>query len=272
MRQIPPCRETVIPAKRLAHSSRVTWKRDPADWFDVRMADSFAVSEEPVAIAQGAGAWELPATLQLNEGVEATFEFEEQIVGFPRFTIDAPAGTIVELMIQEGHDPQKTRWLDSHHFSWSRFICRDGINEFEAADFESLRWLQLHVRGATRPVVIRDVGVHRREYAWPNEPLIRTSDPALQRLFDAGIKRCATRPSRQSSMAWVVSASSTAAIAATSCMRSGTRLAMGGLSAVFADLQRGPGLDGYFMDCWPANDRLARIAQKQNESCSGGRS
>ena len=271
MRQIPPCRETVIPAKRLAHSGRVTWKRDPADWFDVRMADSFAVSEEPVAIAQGAGAWELPATLQLNEGVEATFEFEEQIVGFPRFTIDAPAGTIVELMIQEGHDPQKTRWLDSHHFSWSRFICRDGINEFEAADFESLRWLQLHVRGATRPVVIRDVGVRRREYAWPNEPLIRTSDPALQRLFDAGINTL-----RNSAIETIVDG-----MGRERQQYSGDcghqlhaiRYAFGDeriCRRFLRTFSEGLALDGYFMDCWPANDRLTRIAQKQIESSFWG--
>ena len=60
MRQIPPTRETLIPAKRLSHSGRVRWKRDPADWFDVRMADSFEVDAQPVAVARGDGAWELP--------------------------------------------------------------------------------------------------------------------------------------------------------------------------------------------------------------------
>ena len=116
MRQIPPTRETVVAAKGLAHSGRVHWKRDPADWFDVRMPDSFAVDTAPVAVARGDGAWELPATPKPEEGVEATFEFAEQMAGFPRFSIDAPAGTIVELMTQEGHDPQKTRWLDTLSF------------------------------------------------------------------------------------------------------------------------------------------------------------
>ena len=235
------------------------------------MADSFTVSEEPVAVTREVGAWELPATPQPSEGVEATFEFEEQIVGFPRFTIDAPAGTIVELMIQEGHDPQKTRWLDSHHFSWSRFICRDGINEFEAADFESLRWLQLHVRGATRPVVIRDVGVRRREYAWPNEPLIRTSDPALQRLFDAGINTL-----RNSAIETIVDG-----MGRERQQYSGDcghqlhaiRYAFGDehiCRRFLRTFSEGLALDGYFMDCWPANDRLTRIAQKQIESSFWG--
>ena len=38
-----------------------------------------------------------------GEGVWALFELAEQMVGFPFFTIEAPAGTVVELMVQESH-------------------------------------------------------------------------------------------------------------------------------------------------------------------------
>lgn len=145
MRQIPATQETVIAAKGLAHSGRVHWLRDPADWFDVRMENSFRVDENPIGVAKGDGVWELPETPKADQGVEATFEMSEQIAGFPRFTIDAPAGTIVELMVQESHNPQKSRWLDSYFFCWSRFICREGVNVFEGFDYESLRWMQLHM-------------------------------------------------------------------------------------------------------------------------------
>ncbi len=130
VRQIPATRETVIPAKGLAHSGRVQWLRDPADWFDVRMEKSFRVDETPAGVAKGDSVWEFPETPKADQGVEATFEMSEQIAGFPRFTIDASAGTIVELMAQESHDPKKTRWLDSCFFCWSRFICREGVNVF----------------------------------------------------------------------------------------------------------------------------------------------
>ena len=39
-----------------------------------------------------------------GEGVFATFELPEQVVGFPFLTVEAPAGTVVELMTQEAHD------------------------------------------------------------------------------------------------------------------------------------------------------------------------
>ncbi len=78
----------------------------------------------------------LPASRR--QGQFVTFEFKEQIVGWPHFTIEAPEGTVVELMCQEAHDPAGPEWLDSQFFNWSRFICRKGVNRFEPFDFESL--------------------------------------------------------------------------------------------------------------------------------------
>ena len=107
--------------------------------------NSFEIARPAQVEEVSPGTWRLPATAE-RTGVLATFEFAEQIVGFPYFEIEAPAGTIVELMTQEAHDPQATAWMDNHFYAWSRFICREGVNRFEAFDYESLRWLQLHVR------------------------------------------------------------------------------------------------------------------------------
>ena len=73
MRQIPATHETIVASKGLAHSGRVHWKRDAAEWFEVRMTNSFEVDTNPVAVARGEGAWELPATPKPDQGVEATF-------------------------------------------------------------------------------------------------------------------------------------------------------------------------------------------------------
>ena len=110
-----------------------------------------------------------------------------EVVGFPFFEITAPAGTIVEMMTQEAHDPEKTAWMDNHFYAWTRFIGRGGWNQFAAFDYDSLRWIQLHIRNASGPVTIRNVGVLRRHNDWPHEPLVRCGDQALQRLFDASI-------------------------------------------------------------------------------------
>jgi len=298
-RSIPLMRETDVPTLRLSDSGLVVWKRDPDDWFEFRMPDAFEAVPQALAVPIGEGAWHLPAPPQ-NMGVYATFEFPEQIVGWPHFTIEAPEGTVVELMAQEAHDPVKTPWLDTHFYAWSRFICREGANRFEAFEFESLRWLQLHihrqacpeqrrrdacatdgvitkpVRGcgvhelrnqqacATDGVIIQAVGVRRRVFPWPNDARVSCGEPALQRLFDASVNtlnNCAQETcvdgmgrERQQYSGDV------------GHQLHALRYAFGErrLPARFlATFSQGLTLDGYFLDCWPAYDRLARVMQRQ---------
>ena len=262
-RQIPPLREVEVPAARLAESGKVAWRCDPSDWFESRVPDAFEAIRQPVAEPLGEGAWRLPAATG-SEAAYATFEFAEQIVGWPHFVIEAPEGAVVELMVQESHDPAKAAWLDTHIYAWSRFICREGVNEFEAFDYESLRWLQLHVRNASRPVVLRDVGVRRRIYPWPNEPHVRCGEPALQRLFDASVntlrncaqETCVDGMGRERQQ---YSGDVGHQLHAIRYAFGETRLP----ARFLRTFSEGLTLDGYFLDCWPAYDRLARVMQRQ---------
>ena len=47
-----------------------------------------------------------------------TFEFEEQSVGWPNFTIEAPEGTVIEMLVHEAHQPGGPVLLNSHFHSW----------------------------------------------------------------------------------------------------------------------------------------------------------
>jgi alpha-L-rhamnosidase len=269
-RQIPLVREVDVPVTRLADTGKVTWKRDPLDWFDFRVPDSFEIAR-PAQIDEFApGAWKLPAADE-RTGILATFEFAEQIVGFPYFEINASAGTVVELVTQEAHDPQATPWMDNHFYAWSRFICREGVNRFEAFDYDSLRWLQLHVRGAVGEVVVRNVGVRRRLFPWPQPVDIRCSDPALQRLFDASVNTL-----HNSAIETVVdgmgrerqqySGDGGHQLIAIRAVLGEPRLSARFLRTFSEGLTK----DGYFLDCWPAYDRLARVAQKQVDGAYWG--
>ena len=270
-RQIPLLRNIELPVKQLAESGRVQWLRDPQDWFDFRMEGSFKIEREPVAVAKEQ-AWELPATPGDRNGVFATFEFEEQAVGWPYFTIEAPEGTIVELMTQESHDPDHgPAWLDTHFYAWSRFVCREGINRFEAFDYESLRWMQLHVRNASRPVRIQDVGMRRRIYPWPQQPGITCSEPALQRLINAGINTLYN--SAQETFVDGMGRERQQYSGDCGPQIFAARYALGDTllpRRYLRTFSEGQSPDGYFMDCWPAFDRLARVMQKQMDAASWG--
>ena len=67
------------------------------------MPNSYRTVRDAVAQARPEGGWSLPATVTDRQGFWATFEFSEQLVGWPCFTIEAPAGTIVEVLTQESH-------------------------------------------------------------------------------------------------------------------------------------------------------------------------
>lgn len=263
-RQIPLLRRVETPVRRLTESSWVRWSRDPVDWFESRTPGSFELQAGPAAAEIEPGVWELPATGQPSSAVLATFEFPEQLVGWPHVTIDAPAGTIVELMTQESHDPSRGGLLDTHFFAWSRYICREGSQRFETFDYEGLRWLQLHVRNASRPVRIRGVGATRRVYSWKSEPRVDCDEPALQRLFDACLNTLSC--SVQDHVVDGMGRERQQYPGDAGHQNIAVRYAFGETRSsrrFLRTFSEGITLEGYFMDTWPSTDRMRRIAQRQ---------
>ena len=264
-RSVPMLREPLIAAQKLSESAWIRWQRQADEYFECRTPNAFTVERTPGGIVapNGPGSWRL--TLDGTRAAALTFEFSEQIVGWPFFTIEAPAGTVVELMFQEGHLVGGPALLNtSGRDAWTRFICREGINHFECFDFESLRWLQLHIREVSGAVTIRDVGVRRRIFPWPNTPELRTNEPALQRLFDASVNtlhNCA-----QDTLVDGMGRERQPYSGDCGHQQHAIRLAFGenrSIERFITTYSQGLTVDGYFLDCWPAYDRLARIMERE---------
>ena len=192
-------------------------------------------------------------------------------MGWPYFTIEAPAGTTVELLVHEAHQPGGPALINSHFDAWTRFICREGVNRFECFDFESLRWLQLHIHHGTGTVTLRDVGVRRRVFPWPNEPQVRCREPALQRLFDASINtlhNCAqeTLVDGMARERQQYSGDVGHQLHAVHLAFGETRLP----ARYLTTWSQGMTKDGYFLDTWPAYDLLARLMERQLDLTSWG--
>ena len=261
-RSIPMLRESIVPVARLVESFRLDWRVTPQDYFDFRVPDAFSVQREDCAVETAPGQWRVE--LDGRRAAALTFNLAEQVVGWPGFTIDAPAGTTIELLVHEAHAPGGPPLLNTHFDSWSRFICREGRSRFETFDFESLRWLQLHVHSAKGPVVFSDVGVRRRVFPWPNEPIVHTSEPALQRLFDASINtlnNCA-----QETLVDGMARERQQYSGDGGHQHHAVHLAFGERrlpARYLATWSQGLTKDGYFLDCWPAYDRLARLIERQ---------
>lgn len=270
-RSIPLMRETEVSAGQLVESGWVHWNRDSDDWFELQIPGSFTIEREQAVESDEDGSWRLPVADQTT-GVFVTFCLSEQMVGFPLLEVEAPLDTVIELIVQESHEAHTgPAWLDTHHHHWSRLICREGLNRFEAFDYESCRWIQLHVRGHERPVTVRRVGLRRREYAWPNEPAVACGEPVLQRLFDAAVNTLrnscldtiqdgAGRERQQ------YSGDCGHQLLTARDIFGATTLA----ARFIATFSQGLTREGYFLDCWPAYDRLARLVQRHMDATDWG--
>ncbi len=261
-RSIPPIDESPVTPARMTGAGRVRWLRAPEDWFENRIPGSFEIQSESIARDAGDGIV-LPPTPE-GTGWFVTFALHEEVTGWPTIDVSAPEGAVIEIITQESHDPASTLWLDTHFFHWTRLICRAGRNTFACAEWEAHRWIQLHIRNASAAVTIHSVGARRRRFPWPNAARIRCADPDLQRLFDACVNTLhnsaietlmdgAGRERQQYSgdcghQAQVIRA-----------VFGETRLP----ARYLRTFSQGMTHEGFFLDTWPAYDRLARVTQRQ---------
>lgn len=272
-RMIPLLREYNVTAKGLAEYHWLQWDKDVLEYFDMITDDAYKSVDINAAIQADGEYWKgsVPGG---DKGLVMTFEFDEHIVGFPYFSIEAPEGTMVELMVQQGHVPfgQGGPPLINQNFhSWSRFICKAGQNDFMAFDYESLRWIQLHIHGRAGEVKVGRVGVLRRVYDYPEQPMLSTSDHKLQKLFNASFNTVLNQ-----SQDIVVD-----------CMGRERQQYSGDIGHALHMIHRAFGddllparytntyshgltIDGFFMDSWPAFDRLNRLGQRQLDMSKWG--
>jgi alpha-L-rhamnosidase len=261
-RSIPMMIENEVPVKQLTESAWITWKRPAEEYFDVMTKDAYTAERGNIAHPDGVNSWTVPSNGE--KAAVLTFEFKEQCVGWPHFTIDAPAGTIVEMLVHEAHQPGKDVLINTHFQSWTRFVCKAGVNTFEPFDFESLRWIQLHIRHYSGNVKISNIGIRRRQYTFPAKPQIILSDTLLQGLVNASVNTL-----YNSAQETVVDG-----MARERQQYSGDGSHQ--LHAVYQTLgdsrlparfiktfSQGQTTEGFFMDSWPAFDRLARIMERQ---------
>jgi hypothetical protein len=261
-RSVPMMSELLVPADRLVETYALTWARPPEEYFEVLPPDAFSAEIHPVPAADGDGRW--PFTLDGTRAIAATFSFSEEIVGWPRLTITAPAGTVVEVMVQEWHEPGTAPLLNSHYHSWSRFICAEGVNVFETFDYEACRWLQLHIHGSPGTVFVSGVGIRRRLFPWKNSPRIETSDPSLRLLVSASLNTV-NNSLHETAMDGVgrerqqYSGDGSHQLHAAYLALGDARLP----ARFITTFSQGITTGGYFLDCWPAYDRLARVWERE---------
>lgn len=261
-RKIALLSETEPVSARPVYSRRLRWTGDRELYFKFRTPGLFEIDEgDDIHEARAEGIL-LPAAAP-NEAAVLTLRIDRHRIGRPYVVLDAPLGTTVEILLAESHDPSRTRWLDSNHYRWLHFRCAEGENRFQAFEYDSMLWMQLHVMGNTAPVTVRECGLVERVYPFPIVPRNITSDPELSRLYDACVNTvlnnahdtlvdCMGRERQQ------YSGDAGHETLAVMCAFGEYRHAARYLSTWSSGLSG----EGYFMDAWPAYDRMNRIPQR----------
>lgn len=268
-RSIPLMRETWIPVTQLAEQHRIRWLRPIGEYFAMRPPGAYEAQAAQVAQPVGDGAWRVE--LDPDRGTTLTFELPEQVVGWPGVTVEGPEGTTCELMTQEGHKLGGPALLNTTFHKWARFTCREGSNRFQWFDYDSLRWIQVHLHPGHGSVVVSRVGTLRRTYPWPHEPQVSTSEVPLQKLFDA-----ATNTLRNSAIETFVDGNGRERSQYSgdcAYQKHAVELLSGDHRQVERFLRtysQGLTPEGYFLDCWPSVDRLDRWGQRQVEATHCG--
>jgi hypothetical protein len=261
-RSIPLLQEPAITGPRLRFAHRILWNRPAEEYFDTLAPGAYGA--EQLATPHKGSHGEYTLEFKSSDSIGLTYEFDEEIVGYPFFSINAPAGTVVELLVHEAHAENGPALLNTHFNAWSRFICRGGGETFETFDYEAVKWIQLLIRETSGTINVSNIGVRRRLYPWTHRPAVRTSDPKLNKLIDASVNTLMN--SAQETVVDGVGRERQQYSGDGGHQLHGIYLAFGDspLPARFIrTFSQGITLEGYFLDCWPAYDRLARVMERQ---------
>ena len=261
-RSIPMMKENNVAVKQLTEAFWIGWKMPSENYFDMKVPGAF--DAEPILPLPQFDNKTVTISPNGKKSAALTFEFDFQSVGWPYFTIDAPEGTVIEMLVHEAHKPGNDVLINTHFNSWSRFICREGINTFSPFDFESLRWVQLHIHNFNRPVTISNVGLLRRQFDFRLNPRIVISDTVIQKVMDASVNTLYN--SAQDIIVDGMARERQQYSGDGSHQLHPLYQAFGEsrLPARFVStFSQGMTVDGYFLDSWPAYDRLARLQQRE---------
>jgi hypothetical protein len=262
LRSIPAVREERVPAARVVASGWIDWRMDPQEYFECFADDAF--SETPQQLVPETLTFPLDLPAPGSRSVAVTFDLGREFTGHPFVHLQAPAGAVVELLFVENQEPGKLLLRTNPRFGqWARLITREGLNPFEAFEYEGLRYLQILVRNSTQPVRVLAAGVNAKSYAWPHACDLKVSDAAVQRACDASLRThdltsietvVDNQIRERQQYSGDLEHSKLASYYAHGEYQQAARM--------FRTFSLGQSRDGWFFDSWPANDRCQRLYQK----------
>lgn len=126
---------------------------------------------------------------QPDSSTYVIFDFGKLVCGRLNFILKAHSGTVVDIIFRE--DDQKPYFghnilmpLNRTH-NITRYICREGLQEWEVFDYDAYRYVQLIVHNGDMELVIEDIWVDEQRYPAEFTGSFECSDMQINRLWKA---------------------------------------------------------------------------------------
>ena len=115
--------------------------------------------------------------------------FGRIVAGHVELEVDAPPGVRLDLFYQESADYDAIAGpVDSAPRSSASYITRGFADHYKAVDINGLRQIFLMIPPGAGEVTVRDIAVSEYHYPFTGEAAFTSSDPELNRLYQAGIR------------------------------------------------------------------------------------
>ncbi|MFD2330564.1 alpha-L-rhamnosidase N-terminal domain-containing protein [Cohnella sp. GCM10020058] len=264
-RTIPYMQETAIECSALLKTGSIEWNCPPEEFFEVYTEGAYRekIDDSPL-ISRGDGDGPFPLTVRLQEGCSSVlvFALPEGITGYPFVRFRAAAGTVAEIVFGEGIGeelmlpmPQKGEWV--------RVTAAEGETNFAAFDYDAVKYIAVLFRGTGEPVELLSAGAIRLRYPFASEERFRTSDETVNLVY-----RGAVNSARNVCLETITDNMSrerqqySGEIGLT---KLALYLAFGEYrlpERMIRTFSKGQYEEGWFLDCFPASDRLERLPQR----------
>src|SRR5262249_23603900 len=108
------------------------------------------------------------------------------VSGLVEFSLDAPAGTLLDLSYVEEPVTRPAGMLGAH--AGTRYIARGEHDRFEVFDSNGFRYAYILLHGVVGNVTLKQFAVREQLYPWQDGASFECDDEELNRIFTAGVR------------------------------------------------------------------------------------
>ena len=172
--------------EKITLEGQVEWLIPPEQYFSNHEDDSYKLVNIKIidAIYRENNVINVEPCIE-NKSKYFIFDFAKEIYGRVFFEVEAPEGTVIEVLVSE---VIKDSFIspENNFNTWFRYICTSGRQSFEFFEPIGYRYTVLMVRNNKKEVKIQKVGSNIQNYPFKEKGSFGCSDKDINKLWEIG--------------------------------------------------------------------------------------